>query len=81
MTRRYSYYAIEKEPDLTNNILPKHILYSARTEVFMETEPWIQMIPHTYTFPIKPVVTSGKLRLMDFILSRGQFLKTGKRSL
>lgn len=33
-TRRYSYYVTEKEPDLTNNILPKHILYSVKTEDF-----------------------------------------------
>jgi len=34
MTRRNYYYATEKEPDLTNNILTKHILYSARTDDF-----------------------------------------------
>ena len=34
MTKRYSYYTTEREPDLTNNILPKHILYSARTDDF-----------------------------------------------
>jgi hypothetical protein len=34
MTKRYSYYAIEKEPDLTNNILPKHILYLVRIDDF-----------------------------------------------
>jgi hypothetical protein len=34
MARRYSYYTTEREPDLTNNILSNHILYSARTDDF-----------------------------------------------
>jgi hypothetical protein len=34
LTKRNSYYSTEKEPDVTNNILPHHIIYSARVEDF-----------------------------------------------
>ncbi|HTM91074.1 MAG TPA: hypothetical protein VL095_01550 [Flavisolibacter sp.] len=34
MIKRYSYYTTEREPDLTNNILPKHILFLVRTDDF-----------------------------------------------
>jgi len=34
LTKRNSYYNTEKEPDVTNNILPHHIIYSIRMEDF-----------------------------------------------
>lgn len=75
LTKRNSYYSTEKEPDVSNNILPHHIIYSVRTEDFngdrtIDSDDPSYLFVSTKTGDNLRQITPGGFHVLSWIVSK-----------